>query len=144
MKQTLVVLISGIAGLIFGLGLVVSQMINPAKILAFLDVSGNWDPSLILVMGAALLTTGIGYRLVLSKERPLFSTDFKLPKTLDIDKKLVLGAVFFGIGWGITGLCPGPALTGLLIGSTEIYLFLIAMVAGILGYRGFGSFVMRG
>lgn len=133
MKQSFFALI---AGLVFGLGLVVSQMIHPAKILAFLDVAGNWDPSLIIVMGGALLTTGIGYRLVFSRKGPLFSTDFKLPEKIRIDTRLVLGAALFGVGWGISGLCPGPAVTGLLIGSTEIYLFLLSMVAGVVMFKG--------
>ncbi|WP_417431798.1 DUF6691 family protein [Kiloniella sp.] len=139
MKQSFFALI---AGLVFGLGLVVSQMIHPAKILAFLDVAGNWDPSLIIVMGSALLTTGIGYRLVFSRKDPLFSTDFKLPEKIKIDARLVLGAALFGVGWGISGLCPGPAITGLLIGSTEIYLFLLSMVAGVVMFKGINRFIV--
>ena len=138
MKQSFFALI---AGLVFGLGLVVSQMIHPAKILAFLDVAGNWDPSLIIVMGGALLTTGIGYRLVFSRKGPLFSKDFKLPEKIKIDARLVLGAALFGVGWGISGLCPGPAVTGLLIGSTEIYLFLLSMVAGVVMFKGINRFI---
>lgn len=132
MKQSLVALI---AGLIFGLGLMVSQMINPAKVLAFLDVAGNWDPSLVIVMGSALLTTGIGYRLAFSRKGPLFAMDFKLPAKTDIDVKLILGAGLFGVGWGIVGLCPGPAITGLLLGGSEINLFLLSMIVGVFSFK---------
>ncbi len=110
-------------------------MVNPAKILAFLDVAGEWDPSLAFVMGGALITAGIGYKLIFSRSRPVLSSDFLLPVKKEIDGKLVMGAALFGIGWGITGLCPGPALTALTIGATEIYLFLLAMIVGIFGFK---------
>ncbi|WP_218044236.1 DUF6691 family protein [Kiloniella majae] len=131
-KQSFVALI---AGLIFGLGLIVSEMVNPAKILAFLDVAGDWDPSLAFVMGGALITAGIGYKLIFSRSRPVLSSDFLLPVKKEIDSKLVMGAALFGIGWGITGLCPGPALTSFLIGSTEIFVFLFAMVFGVFCFK---------
>ncbi|WP_120497243.1 DUF6691 family protein [Kiloniella sp. EL199] len=132
-----------IAGLIFGLGLIVSEMVNPAKILAFLDVAGDWDPSLAFVMGGALVTTGIGYKLIFSRNRPVLSSDFLLPVKKEIDGKLVMGAILFGIGWGITGLCPGPALTAFTIGSTEIYVFLFAMISGIFGFKAIKRFIVQ-
>lgn len=102
-----------IAGLVFGLGLTFSEMVNPAKVLAFLDILGNWDPSLAFVMGAALLVTAIGYRIVWRAERPLFATEFQVPGNRSIDTRLATGAILFGAGWGLVGLCPGPAISAL-------------------------------
>lgn len=123
------------AGLVFGLGLIVSQMVNPAKVIAFLDIFGDWDPSLALVMGGALIVTGIGYRLVWQAKSPAFETRFQVPENRQIDTRLVLGAVLFGAGWGLVGLCPGPALTALSFGGVEVLAFVAAMLAGLLGAR---------
>lgn len=117
-----------IAGLLFGIGLTISQMVNPAKVLAFLDITGDWDPSLAFVMGGALITTFIGYKFVLKKKAPLFDESFKLPTRQDIDLPLVIGAALFGIGWGLSGLCPGPALASLTFGGHSIFLFLASML----------------
>ncbi|MIL09622.1 YeeE/YedE family protein [Salmonella enterica subsp. enterica] len=122
-------------GLLFGLGLVISGMANPAKVLNFLDLAGSWDPSLIFVMGGALAVTLVGYRLVFGRGRPLFAPQFSLPTKRDIDPQLVAGAGIFGIGWGLSGLCPGPALTALHIGSAPVLAFILAMLAGIWGAR---------
>ena len=126
-----------VAGLIFGLGLVISQMVNPAKVIAFLDLFGNWDPSLALVMGGALVVTAIGYRLAWTREKPVFSEKFQLPGNRKVDTRLAVGAVFFGIGWGLVGLCPGPAISALTIGGSEAVGFLAAMVAGMLAFEAF-------
>ncbi len=123
------------AGLVFGLGLVISGMINPAKVQNFLDVAGTWDPSLALVMGAALVVAGVGYRLVLRRERPLFEASFQVPTLRTLDASLLGGAAIFGFGWGVGGFCPGPAITAAALGQTDVYLFLAAMFAGIAGYR---------
>jgi len=120
-----------LAGLVFGLGLTVSQMVNPAKVLAFLDLFGNWDPSLAFVMGAALAVTAIGYRLAWRRPAPVFADRFQLPGNRRIDARLALGAVLFGIGWGLVGLCPGPAIAALAIGGAPAALFLAAMAAGM-------------
>lgn len=128
MKSTLAALCSG---LVFGLGLTISQMINPAKVLGFLDITGNWDPSLLLVMGGALITTLVGYRVVLRAPKPRFADRFRLPTPKDIDGRLVGGAALFGVGWGLVGLCPGPALAGLTIGGPQSWIFVAAMIAGI-------------
>lgn len=120
-----------LAGLVFGLGLVVSQMVNPSKVLGFLDLFGKWDPSLALVMGGALLVTAIGYRLVLRRTQPLFADRFQLPGARSVDARLAAGAVLFGVGWGLAGLCPGPAIAGLAVGGTPVWLFLVAMAAGM-------------
>ena len=119
-----------IAGVVFGLGLTISQMINPEKVLAFLDIFGAWDPSLAFVMGGALLVTGIGYRFVWRRARPLFADGFQLPTNNKLDIRLAGGAVLFGVGWGLVGLCPGPALAGLLLGGGDTLLFVGAMLAG--------------
>lgn len=124
-----------LAGLLFGLGIMISGMANPAKVLNFFDVFGTWDPSLIFVMGGALLTTLIGYRLVLARERPWLGPRFHLPTNRDIDTRLVAGAAIFGVGWGIAGFCPGGALPALGTGRAEVALFVAALVAGILMTR---------
>ncbi len=120
-----------VAGLIFGLGLVIAEMVNPAKVLAFLDVSGHWDPSLALVMGAALIVTAVGYRIVWNMRQPVFGTAFIVPETREIDRRLAFGAVLFGIGWGLAGLCPGPAIAALSFGGAPAWVFLGAMSAGV-------------
>lgn len=120
-----------IAGLLFGCGLIISQMVNPAKVRAFLDVFGQWDPSLAFVMGAALLVTAVGYRLVLRRSTPFLGDRFHLPTRRDIDARLMIGAACFGIGWGLVGLCPGPAITDFAIGGAPILIFLAAMAAGM-------------
>lgn len=124
------VLAAFIAGLLFGIGLAVSQMINPEKVLAFLDVSGNWDPSLALVMASALLVSAIGYRLSQRRAQPVFATRFEIPTSRDIDWRLLTGALIFGIGWGLAGYCPGPALAAAGIGTAEPLIFVVAMLAG--------------
>ncbi len=118
-------------GLIFGLGLVISIMINPLKVLSFLDVAGDWDPSLALVMGSALFVTWVGYRFVLRRPAPVLAPSFSLPTKRDIDMRLVGGAAIFGIGWGMVGFCPGPAITALAVGESQVLYFGIAMIMGM-------------
>jgi len=119
-----------VAGLLFGIGLYTAQMVNPVKVLAFLDIAGRWDPSLALVMGAAVLITGLGFPLVLRRSKPAWGDSFSLPMRRDIDRDLLSGAALFGVGWGIAGYCPGPAIAALLIHPTEAIPFLLAMLAG--------------
>ena len=119
-----------IAGALFGLGLVISGMVNPAKVLNFLDVAGSWDPTLAFVMGGSLLITVPGFRLVLKRETPLLDGRFHLPERNDIDAPLIVGAILFGIGWGIGGFCPGPAVTAVTTGMPPVLAFVIAMLAG--------------
>ncbi|MGI9289514.1 MAG: DUF6691 family protein [Pseudomonadales bacterium] len=126
-----------IAGLLFGLGLAVSQMVNPEKVIAFLDIAGAWDPSLLLVMVAAVAVNFIGFRLTTRRSRPLFGDVFHLPTRIDLDTKLIIGAAIFGVGWGLGGYCPGPALAALSIGSWEPLVFVAAMLLGSLGYQFF-------
>ena len=123
------------SGLLFGLGLAVSGMINPAKVLNFLDVTDQWDPSLALVMGAALAVTGIGYRVAFTRAEPLFETRFQVPAKREIDARLLAGATVFGAGWGLAGFCPGPALSAASLGVEEVYLFLAAMLGAMFAYR---------
>ncbi len=124
-----------LAGLLFGLGIMISGMANPAKVINFFDVFGTWDPSLIFVMGGALLTTLLGYRVVLARERPWLGDRFHLPTSRVIDTRLVAGAAIFGVGWGIAGFCPGGALPALGSGRADVALFVAARAAGILTTR---------
>lgn len=119
-------------GLIFGTGIAVSGMINPAKVLNFFDFFGTWDPSLAFVMGGALAVAIPGYRLVLGRPAPAFEDRFQLPDTRVIDRRLVLGSATFGIGWGIAGFCPGGALPAIGSGEPAVFLFLAALVGGLL------------
>lgn len=120
-----------IVGLLFGLGLTISRMIDPAKIIAFLDVAGTWDPSLLVVMASALAAAFVGYRIVLAREKPLYEPSFQLPTKTVIDRPLIVGSALFGAGWGLAGLCPGPAISAAALGAPPIYLFLFAMLAGM-------------
>ncbi|MEE2950899.1 hypothetical protein SAMN06297251_12364 [Fulvimarina manganoxydans] len=119
------------SGLLFGLGLILAGMSNPAKVLNFLDIVGAFDPSLAFVMGGAALTTFIGYRLVWRRGQPLLMSDFQIPTRKDIDRDLLTGAALFGIGWGIGGFCPGPAWTALPLATPGILAFLPSMLAGM-------------
>ncbi len=128
-----------IFGLIFGLGLIIAQMTNPAKVLAFLDVSGAWDPSLALVMASALLTLGLLQRVIpgLSEESPSQQGQASCGTSKSgVDGKLIVGAAIFGIGWGLSGICPGPALVGLTSGLSGSYVFIGAMFAGFVLFYG--------
>ena len=118
------------AGFLFGLGLWVSGMANPKKVLGFLDITGDWDASLMLVMAGAVAVTLICFRLVLKRQRPLIESKFEMPTKKDLDLPLVAGAAIFGLGWGTAGYCPGPALTALSTLSTDAIVFVAAMIAG--------------
>jgi len=119
------------AGGIFGLGLAISEMVNPLKVKAFLDVAGNRDPSLILVMGGAVVVTFVAFRFILRQPKPVLAARFDLPTRRDLDRKLIGGAAVFGVGWGLVGLCPGPALSGLVYGNLESFIFVAAMLVGL-------------
>jgi hypothetical protein len=120
-----------VTGLIFGLGLVISGMANPAKVLNFLDVSGTWDPSLAFVMGGAVIVTFLGYRLAWKRAEPLFASRFEVPTRTDVDPRIISGAALFGIGWGLGGYCPGPALTAVSLAAPGTFAFLAAMIGGM-------------
>jgi uncharacterized membrane protein YedE/YeeE len=143
MKRVLSILAQFGIGLGFGLGLVISGMSNPAKVLNFLDLgaipTGGWDPSLAFVMVGAIAVTFTGYRLVLRHPKPLFGAKFHLPSATDVDARVVVGPAIFGVGWGLAGFCPGPAFTALGTGGTASLLFVVAMLAGMAGARRLGS-----
>jgi uncharacterized protein len=126
---------SFLAGLLFGLGLVISQMINPAKVLAFLDLAGNWDPSVAFVMIGAIPVAAIGFRAVRARLAPVLDTQFHGPSHTKVDARLVFGSALFGVGWGLVGYCPGPALTSLALGRWQSFVFVAAMLVGMVGYR---------
>lgn len=117
-------------GTLFGLGLSLSEMVNPARVIGFLDVSGRWDATLGFVMLAAVAITAIVFPFVTRRAHPVLDEEFHLPTEKDVDPPLLIGAVIFGIGWGLAGLCPGPAIAGLASLSPSVLVFVIAMVAG--------------
>lgn len=129
------VLVDALCGVIFGAGLAVAGMTNPAKVLGFLDIAGKWDPTLAFVMGGALVVTASGYAAVRGTLRPWLSETFAVPTRSDVDRDLLLGAALFGVGWGMVGLCPGPAIANLLRGSPENLVFFTAMLGGVVLHR---------
>lgn len=124
-----------VAGLLFGLGLTVSGMSNPGKVIGFLDIAGAWDPTLLLVMGGGVAVTIPAFHWILKRPQPLFAEKFYLPSLKSVDRKLLLGAVLFGLGWGIAGFCPGPALAALVTLNPSVLLFVAAMAGGMLLHR---------
>ncbi len=122
-------------GMVFGVGIAIAGMINPAKIFNFFDVAGTWDPLLAFVMGGALIVTAIGYRLVWTGHAPIFDATFHLPTRKDLDPPLIGGAALFGVGWGIAGFCPGGAIPAMGLGESQAFVFVAAMLAGIWGMR---------
>jgi uncharacterized protein len=120
-----------VAGLVFGIGLIVSGMVNPAKVLGFLDLAGPWDPSLALVMGGAIAVGLIGFAVAARRRMTLLGTPMLLPTTQAIDRRLAFGSALFGVGWGLAGICPGPALVLLGGGNAKGLVFVAAMVAGM-------------
>jgi uncharacterized protein len=131
------------SGLLFGLGLTISQMVNPAKVIGFLDIFGDFDPSLAFVMATAIPVTALGYALAARRSSPICASGFSLPTRKQIDRPLVLGAVVFGIGWGLVGYCPGPALAALALGNPITVLFVFAMLVGMGGHTALPSLLSR-
>jgi uncharacterized membrane protein YedE/YeeE len=127
MRNVLTLLI----GMIFGTGIAISGMINPAKVLNFFDVAGAWDPSLAFVMGGAVVVAFLGYRIVLRRAQPVYELAFKIPSNMAIDARLLFGAGVFGIGWGIAGFCPGGALPALGTANVNVIVFVATLVAGM-------------
>lgn len=132
MRRTI---LAGMIGLVFGTGIALSGMANPAKVLNFFDIAGNWDPSLAFVMVGALLVTAIGYRFVLKRDKPILEARFHLPASRKLDMPLIGGAATFGIGWGISGFCPGGAIPALGLGEASAWIFVASMLAGIFAAR---------
>jgi len=119
-----------LAGLLFGAGLTLSELTDRHRVLGFLDVTGNWDPTLLFVMGGAVLVTLVTFRFVLRRSRPVLEQQFHLPSKKDVDAPLIIGAVLFGMGWGMAGYCPGPALASLTALTLNPFVFCVAMIAG--------------
>ena len=124
-----------ISGLLFGTGLILSGMANPAKVQNFLDLFGTWDPSLAFVMGGAIMVTMPGFWLVQKRPTPFFSDMFHMPTRTDFDARLIAGAATFGVGWGLGGFCPGPAVTSLPLGSTGTLIFIATMLLGMIAAK---------
>ena len=123
------------AGAIFGAGLALAGMLNPAKVVGFLDIFGMWDPSLGLVMTGGILVNATGHYFVMKRHRPMFDTRFELPKSNKIDRPLLLGSAIFGIGWGLAGYCPGPVMASLLLQPADMLPFLVTLLAGAFAGR---------
>lgn len=140
MKQNLIALLSGI---LFGFGLSLSQMIDRNRVLGFLDVTGDWDPTLLFVLGGAVGVTVITFRFILPLPKPIFGGKFYLPTRKDIDFPLIMGAAIFGIGWGIAGYCPGPAITALVLKIWNPVLFVIAFIIGSLSYQWYAGLSVK-
>ncbi|MCS4505708.1 hypothetical protein KBTX_02154 [wastewater metagenome] len=128
-------LVSIVAGLLFGAGLALAQMTDPARVLGFLDLTGRWDPTLVFVLAGAVATTLISFRFVLRRPRPVFAPAFQLPTRRDIDARLIGGAVVFGVGWGVAGFCPGPGIAALALGSVVPLTFVVGLAGGMILYR---------
>lgn len=126
---------AGLIGLVFGTGIALSGMANPAKVLNFFDIAGTWDPSLGLVMASALVVTAIGYRFVLRRGKPVVDARFHLPAGRQLDVPLLAGSAIFGVGWGISGFCPGGAIPALGLGEPTAWIFAGTMLAGIFTAR---------
>ena len=123
-------LVALFCGTIFGIGLVISQMINPSKVLGFLNIFGEWDPSLALVMVGALIISSPLFHLFKNKEKPIFSTSFSISENKEIDKRLIFGSILFGAGWGLAGLCPGPAISSIALLNISSVTFVFSMFIG--------------
>lgn len=128
-------LTSLLAGLIFGAGLLLSGMTNPAKVLGFLDLAGLWDPSLALVMGGAIAVGVVAFQIARKRSKSLLGDPMRLPSATQVDRRLLLGGLAFGVGWGLAGFCPGPALASLASGGAKPAIFTVAMVAGMVIYE---------
>jgi len=124
-----------IAGLIFGVGLIISGMTNPSKIIGFLDITGVWDPSLLLVMVGAISLSYFAFRKAGVLAKPLLGDEMQLPKSREVNRRLVTGSLIFGAGWGLAGYCPGPALASIATGAQEPIIFVTAMIAGMAIYE---------
>ena len=132
MRRTIIALITGV---LFGAGLTISDMVNPARVIAFLDIFGAWDPALAFVMGGAIIPSAIAYLVSNKLRQPLLDNRFFIPENRIIDRQLIGGAAIFGAGWGLVGYCPGPAIAGLVFGDWQPVIFVIAMLAGMWLHR---------
>lgn len=136
-------ILSMISGIIFAIGLVISGMINPDKVIGFLDIFGQWDYSLAFVMGGAVIFNLVTFKFLKKKERPFFNENFDWPTKKDIDSNLIVGAALFGIGWGLIGICPGPAIVNLISLDERVFAFVISMILGMIGFKFFTQGVQK-
>lgn len=127
----MIVFAAWLAGLVFGLGLLLSGMADPAKVLGFLDLAGAWDPSLMFVMGGAIAVAAVAFFVARDRTTSFLGAEMKLPTARDIDRRLVVGGLMFGVGWGLAGFCPGPALVAIGLGEGKALVFVVAMLAGM-------------
>ena len=130
-----------IAGAIFSIGLTISGMSNPENVIGFLDIAGNWNPALMFVLLSAVVVTGLGYRLAWKRTQPLFEPNFSVPTSRILDGRLMTGSAIFGIGWGLIGLCPGPALSSVASGNSSVLVFIAAMFGGMILQRNVSGFI---
>ncbi len=137
-------LVAFLCGLLFALGLGIAGMTRPEKIIGFLDVTGRWDPDLLWVMAAAISVTALGYRWTFKRDRPLVGAVFHLPKLGSLDVRLIAGSALFGVGWGLGGFCPGPALTSLVSGLFTVWVFVLSMLLGMKFYQWLSPREMQG
>ena len=129
------ILMAFVTGTIFGIGLILSGMTDPSKVIGFLDLAGHWDPSLAFVMGGAILVGVVAFRFARGREKSLLGNEMRLPTSSQIDRRLVLGSLAFGTGWGLAGYCPGPALVSIAQGGAQPLIFVAAMLAGMVIYE---------
>ncbi len=132
--KRMVIVIAWLAGVLFGLGLIIGGMTNPAKVLAFLDITGDWDPSLAFVMIGAITVSFFAFRSAAKQPTSLLGLQPQMPATTCIDRRLVIGALLFGMGWGLAGFCPGPAVASILSAGSAVWLFVISMLVGMFGH----------
>lgn len=140
MKQIVIALLTG---LVFGAGLALSDMVNPARVLAFLDIFGAWDPALAFVMIGAIIPSSIAYWFTRRMRHPVLGTQFFIPENQTIDRQLLIGGAIFGAGWGLAGYCPGPAIAGMALGDWQPFVLVAAMLAGMWMQRQFTDFNQR-
>ena len=134
-----IVIFALLSGILFGIGLTISRMIDPSKVIGFLDLFGSWDPSLAFVIGGALLVTVPAFIIAKKRDKTLFNTNLTLPSKTNIDTPLIIGAVLFGLGWGLGGFCPGPGISSLSFGLEKPMIFVVAMTSGMLGFNMFSN-----
>ena len=132
-------LISYFSGVVFSVGLVISGMTNPNKVIGFLDIFGNWDASLAFVMGGAVILNLFTFHIIKKRKKPVFTKGFEWPNAKEIDSKLIIGSSLFGVGWGISGICPGPGIVNLTLLNTNAVVFIISMISGMILYKYFHS-----
>lgn len=132
-----------VSGILFGMGLTLSDMINPQRVLGFLDVAGSWDPTLAFVMGGALLVTFPAFGLVKNVAKPVCAVKFQIPTNKVIDKKLLSGSAMFGIGWGLVGFCPGPAIAALVTLQADVFIFGASLIAGMLLFQAWDAVAQK-